>query len=118
MTDRRKLADHYFVIPGTIRLSPSALAFARDFAAQFKGNTIVSFEYGFERTLRGPEGQVIDLGDGFDLGLYRRSQVPREVVHRESGFEYAIQVPPWIFKASNDRVIDVEGREPPKLVLR
>lgn len=124
MIDRTAEADDYFVVPGTIRISSSALAFAREFARQTRAladarNLILTFGYSFERTLRkGPGAPIIDLGPGFDLGLHDRSKVPDRTVHRDGDLEFAIQVPPWIYEASRDRTIDFEDIAPPKLVLR
>ena len=124
MTDPTPSDLDYFVMPRTLRLSQSAITFARAFVKQFQGimlarDMILVFGWGLNRTLR-RGSEVIDLGPAFDLGLIERSVVPAAKVSKESGLDFAIQIPLWIVEASHERLIDFDESDPKftKLTLR
>lgn len=113
----------YFLLPGAVKVSAAALQFAQDFAGGIKSvgskpDWVVAFEWSFARTMQYPDGHEVDLGPGLDLGAYRRSDLPPEVIQRAGDLELVIKIPREIWEASEQRLIDYDASVLSKVVLR
>jgi hypothetical protein len=122
--DYTKPPYSFFAPPGAIRVSPSALALAREYSSNVRqlrpdNNWIVGFDWGDTRSIRRRvDGPLENLGAGLDLVAYERADIPSGVVQVLDGIEIAIKVPSRIYQTSRDRVIDTSEGAPPKLILR
>jgi hypothetical protein len=113
----------YFLPPGVVKVSAAALQFAQDFAGGIssvgsKPDWVVAFEWSLARTMRYPDGREVDLGAGLDLGAYRRSDLPPEVIQRAGNLELVIKIPREVWEASEHRLIDYDASVLSKVVLR
>ena len=113
----------YFVPPGAVTVPDAALALAREFMGDVGSigssrDWVVAFDWATSRIMRYPDGREVDLGAGLDIGAYRRSDLPPEVIQREGGLEFAIKVPREIWEASEQRLIDYDATVLSKVVLR
>lgn len=113
----------YFLPPGAVKVSAAALRFAKDFAGGIKSvgskqDWVVAFEWSLARTMRYPDGREVDLGAGLDLGAYRRSDLPPEVIQRADDLELVMKIPREIWEASEQRLIDYDASVLSKVVLR
>jgi hypothetical protein len=113
----------YFLPPGVITVTTAALRFAQDFAGgvnsvKSKSDWVAAFEWSLARTMRYPDGREIDLGAGLDLGAYRRSDLPPEVIQRIGDLEFVIKIPREVWEASEQRLIDYDPSVLSKVILR
>lgn len=124
MPDYTKPPYSFFAPPGVVRVSPSALALAREYASKVRqlrsdNNWIVGFDWADTRSIRRRvDGPLEELGAGLDLVAYERADIPAAVVHALDGFEIAIKVPSRVYESSRYRLIDTSEEAASKLVLR
>lgn len=123
MSDERKILKGEFVPPGAIKVSTTALQYARDFMAAVTaahGNKyMATFDWSQQITGRASldaEPQPID--DCLMLGASERSDVPQEAIHVLDGLEFAVEIPTEILQTSVQRLIDFDSGVFFKLVLR
>lgn len=111
-----------FTLPGEVRISPSALQYARDFQAKIggiSGNWIAGFFWatGQRARMKG-KTEWRDFGPGVGLGAYRRREVGEAYIEVIDGVEIAVNIPREVLQQSTERLIDFDEREHSKLVLR
>jgi hypothetical protein len=112
-----------FVAPGMIEVSAEAFTLARAFLdgvkqTQSVADWIVCFDWAYSRKVRKNFGPMLELGPGVDLVMYERSYVPEDRIQSRDGIEFAIGVPVSAYINSVRRLIDVEGDDGSRLVLR
>ena len=106
--------NHGLARPGSVTLSPAALAKARALARQVgqthpKSVWIVGFQWATSRKVRDKDSELEeDMGPGLTLGGWRRVEIPSEYVHRQDGLEFVVQIPEFVLAKSRLRLVDVD----------
>ena len=116
-------SDPEFTAPGIIKLSASALEYARQFDAMIKGTQkgkwIVVFDWAEQISVKhGPDEPSEDIGACLTLGAYERHQIPYGFTQTIDGVEFAVKIPREIWEQSADRLIDLDETKLFKLALR
>ena len=113
----------FYSPPGSINISPAALALAlrfRDAAvtADPAKDWVIVFDWGDTRRIRQASGtQWLDLGPGIDLAAYERTDLPNGVTDTIEHMPVALKVPGHITLASVRRLIDRDDTLMSKLRL-
>ena len=110
-------------MPGTMRVTAAALAYAQEFAASIgasqDGRYVTTFDWAQSIGVReNAEASLEQLGPCLLLASYERRDVPPNAIQRVGQFEFAVKIPPQIWKESQRRLIDVDKSQPFGLVLR
>jgi hypothetical protein len=105
------------IVPrGALRLSPRMLSLCRDFAVQYglthpHSRNVTAISWAERRSYRlADESDWVDQGPGFDLGGMERRGLPAHAIHVFEGVEIFLQIPSVVWRASEERMIDVEER--------
>lgn len=108
--------DDFFNSPGEVRISPEALAEAREFAAAVgalnHGAQIVSVGWALSLIQQDPGQPEQQLGPCLMLGAYRRDQVPKEFIDVIDGLELAFQIPDNAWPPGAQRIVDIDKTKP------
>lgn len=117
------MQEDEFTRPGIVRVTAAALDFAREFAesvgASYGGRYVTTFDWAESISVRDNKGAPSrQLGPCLLLGGYERPDVPTEFIQKAGKLEFAIKIPEAIWKASQERTIDVDNSKPFQLVLR
>ena len=113
-----------FSPPGTVSVSPAALAMAREFdrrirAARSDRNWVVAFDWADSRSMRPRlDGPRQEIGAGLDLVAFDLSDVPHGAIQRTEGLAFAVRIPSRIWEASTYRLIDTDKTAFSGLTLR
>ena len=79
--------------PGTVAISPAAMALAERFQAAVPAGFIVAFSWhDGERVRASKDAPWVDKGPGVGLGAYRTIQIPEEAVCHSSSINYAVLI--------------------------
>lgn len=116
-------SDSEFTAPGTLKVSASALQFAREFDATIRktqrGSWVVVFDWATSMSIRrGPNEPSEDIGSCVTLGAYQRNQIPKGFTQTIDGVEFAAKIPREIWERSAQRLIDLDESLLFKLALR
>jgi len=113
-----------FAPPGAVNVSSAALRLAHSFAELVKTTEpevpqIVTFDWADSRAIRVPkDGSWVELGAGLDLAAYDLRDVPKDMIHKVEGFDFAVKISRHIYEASSLRLIDADRGAPSGLTLR
>jgi hypothetical protein len=105
--------DEPYVPPGTIRLSPAVVHFAREFITSVNGEKgnywVAAIGWATSVTVKeSPDAQPREIGPGLSLGAYRRHEVPPDVIDKVDGLEFVLHIPQQIWEQSSRRLIDMD----------
>ena len=106
--------EDHFVGRGTIRVSAQAMALALEFAKSIGGSArhgarMVTFHLAELILYRSGKDQAEeDLGACLTIGAYRRDEIPMGCIETTDVLEFAIQIPPNVWKQSASRLIDID----------
>lgn len=112
-----------FTPANVLDVSPSALAYAREFAEAIGsvqgGPQIVAFDWATSVSMRdAPDAPEKDLGACLMLGAYPRREIPHQALRFASGLEFAIKIPASVWMTSAEKLIDRDDTRPFRLTLR
>jgi hypothetical protein len=112
-----------FTPANVLDVSPSALAYAREFAEAIGsvqgGSKIVTFYWATSVSMQeGPDAPEKHLGSCVTLGPYRREEIPQESIRLTAGFEFAVKIPANVWMMSAEKLIDRDDARPFRLTLR
>lgn len=113
--------DNDFLRPRTVRVSPEALAYAREFAETIGsvqgGSWIVSFDWSTSMIEHTPGEPDREHGPCLSLGAYRRREVPVAVRDCAAGMEFTISIPKDVLEQFALKRIDLDDGKLFRLVL-
>jgi hypothetical protein len=114
--------DDGFNRPGFVKLSPAAIALAREFigvaGAQDRAARIVTFEWTPSLLMREPGKPERDLGPCLLIGAYRRNEVPAAFIDMVGGLEVITRIPDEAWPSGALRLIDIDETRPFGVGLR
>lgn len=119
-----KIPHSFFAPPGTVSVSATALALARDFdedtrRVRSKDPWVLAFDWADSQIVRMPKGGPRhELGASLDLVAYEPADVSPDVLQTIDGLTFAVRIPNNIYERSRGRLIDVDDASPTRLVLR
>lgn len=112
-----------FTMPGVVRVTAAALDYAREFAASVGasqgGRYVTTFDWAQSIGVReNANAPLQQLGPCLLLAGYERRDVPSRFIQKAGKFEFAVKIPDDIWKASHERMIDIDENLPFRLALR
>lgn len=112
-----------FTPKGSVRVSPAALAYAREFAEAIGsvqgGSQIVSFDWATSVSVKdGPDAPEKHLGACLMLGAYQRRDIPPDALRFADGLEFAVKIPASVWTVSAQKLIDRDDAHYFRLALR
>jgi hypothetical protein len=111
-----QVSDDGFNVPGQVRISPEALAEAREFAAAVgalnHGAQIAGIDWASSVILQEPGEPEQQVGPCLMIGAYRRDQVPAEFIDVIDGLELAFKIPDNVWPPGAQRIVDVDRTKP------
>ena len=102
----------FFAPPGSVDISPSALALARAFLEEAARSQpalpwVVAFDWADERRVREKGSNTwIDLGPGIDLAAYQEGDLPGGVIETVEGIKVALKIPGHIVQDGGRKRIE------------
>lgn len=106
----------YCTRPGTIKVTPSALALAQQFQAAVPAGWMVAFIwYDGQRQRASKDAPWVDVGPGLGLGTYRASDIPAEAVYQAGPLRYGVIVQQEVVDRHPEKTIDLDARGNPIL---
>lgn len=108
-----------FTAPGIVRVSASALQYARETSAVVSSRYVVTFDWAQSISVsQSADAPLEHIGACLTLAGYERRDVPAGYIQTADGLEFAIRIPTPIWQASAQRLIDLDESLPFRLALR
>lgn len=115
----RGMLKEEFTAPGIVRVSASALRYARESSAVAGSRYILTFDWAQSISVRqSADAPLEHVGACLTLAGYERREVPPSCVRRADGLEFAVRIPEPVWQASAQRLIDLDESLPFRLALR
>ena len=115
----RGMFKEEFTAPGIVRVSASALQYARESSATAGSRYIMTFDWAQSISVgRSADAPLEHIGACLTLAGYERRDVPARYVQRADGLEFAVRIPVPVWQASAQRMIDLDESQPFRLALR
>lgn len=116
--------EESFTPPGTLHISPNAVALARAFREHARRaapdeDWVISFDWADSRRVREKgTNDWREVGSGLDLTAYERGKIKNEFVETIDDIDFAMRVPRSIWETSDQRLIDTDPAAFSGLVLK
>lgn len=115
----RGMFKEEFTAPGIVRVSASALQYARESSAVVASRYILTFDWAQSISIaQSADAPLEHIGACLTLAGYERVDVPSGYIQRADGLEFAIRIPTPVWQASEQRLIDLDESLPFRLALR
>ncbi len=111
--DDGRIPIEFCRLPGTIMVTPPALALAEQFQASVPAGWVVAFSWhDGERVRASKDAPWVDKGPGMHLGAYRIQQIPEQAICRAGSLSYAVLIRDEILATHPHKTIDLERGNP------
>lgn len=115
----RGMYKEEFTAPGIVRVSASALQYARETSPAVSSRYVLTFDWAQSISVRqSADAPLEHIGACLMLAGYERREVPPAYIQRVDGLEFAIRIPTPVWQVSKQRLIDRDDSMPFQLALR
>jgi hypothetical protein len=113
--------DGGWLRPGLLRVSKGAigkLVALKRASSDRQSRDIVGVTFIERRTSTDARGHSVEHGPGFEVGVWRSSDVPDQALHFLDGKAFVFQIPSSMVMATRYRILDLDDQSSFGFVLR